>query len=106
MKKILAAIVLLFSLTFGVVITPASTANAGFSGIGGCQHTFYYNPSRVFYTCSAGTLHNQFQAYIRCNNTGPYNYGPWQSNPGPWYGSTATCATGSTITQNGVRWSN
>ena len=75
------------------VIAEATPASASVSGT--CTTYWYTNPSRMFSQCTPGTLYRGFFARISCSNLHTYD-GPYQTRPGPWYGSMATCPAGTT----------
>jgi len=64
---------------------------------------YYYDSHgayKAFGSFNAGTAHSWFRIVVVCN--GVVVRGNWQSQPGPWYGSTATCPSGKHIT--GASW--
>lgn len=61
-------------------------------------YTLYNNANGltygVFARANAGTAHAKFRVWANCTDNITHT-GPWQTQPGPWYGSMATCGGGS-----------
>lgn len=92
MKKILIVLVFLAGMaafTAGMHQVDNKDASVG----QGCSFYNYSNPTRVFVTCPAGNYAAKFKARIVCSDQHAYD-GAWQTQPGPWAGSTATCPSG------------
>lgn len=95
-RNIIVILVFALALPLTALAYPSS-ASASVSGP--FKYTWYYNGSgqayKVFVRGSAGSTYSMFRAYIVCFN-GNYSgyYGGWQTQPGPYYGSTATCPSG------------
>lgn len=68
----------------------APTAHASVGNI--FTKVYYRNPNRVFIYANSGTSHAGFRAFISCANNYSYT-GGWQTQPGPWYGSGASCGS-------------
>lgn len=68
--------------------------------------TFHYvrysNPNRIFAYADPGNYAPGFRTWTSCGN-GTVGRGAWQTQPGPWYGSTASCGS-EAIVNFGVRF--
>lgn len=100
MRKILIPVLALFG--FVAPLAVAVRADAALGEV--VSYTLYGSPAnKVFASVNSGTRHNSFHVHITCQST-QVNGGE-QSNPGPWYGSTATCPVGQYVTAYHVTWS-
>lgn len=106
MRKIILAIAMLLA-TVGIGVANVAPASATVST--SCSSTWYYTGSdshayKLYVQCAAGTAKNGFEAIITCIHSGQYYgvSGNYQVNPGPWYGSTATCNSGDRATGGNI----
>lgn len=100
MRRLWIALCLLFGAAVDAAPVGASVGNTP-------SYSFYYTTQgylyKVFVSVNSGTAHTRFRAYIACNNGDGY-YGAWQTQPGPWLGSTAQCPSPYTATYYGLQW--
>lgn len=91
----------LATVALALPITLAASTPASASVSGSCHTYWYTNPSRMFSTCDTGSTYVAFKSRIACSNVHTYD-GPWQTQPGPFYGSLAACPAGTTATAGTV----
>lgn len=64
--------------------------------------TAYANPNRIFAAAKTTGSNPGFRAYVTCWN-GTVGQGAWQTQPGPFAGSTASCGN-QPVDQYGIRY--
>jgi hypothetical protein len=75
------------------------------NGSVGLSFNFYHysHPDRIFASAKTSGSQPGFRVYVNCNDGTPHD-GNWQTQPGPWYGSTASCTGGALVSTYGVRF--